>query len=117
MATTTPTRFDADLFEAARTAGQRSNRSAAQQLAHWAALGRELENSTDLTTRDLARFAAGASYDTLSTAGQAAARASMLDDITSGVATLDLRSKLAGRRRTSTADADGTVHVHRSPEE
>lgn len=115
MATTTPTRFDADLFEAARTAGKRSNRSAAQQLAHWAALGRELENSTDLSSRDLTRFAAGAPYDTLSTAGQVAARAAMADDIASGVAHLDLRSKLAARRRTSTADADGTVHVHQAP--
>ena len=42
-ASTTPTRFDAGLFESAQAAGERAHRSAAQQLAHWARLGKELE--------------------------------------------------------------------------
>lgn len=36
------TRFDADLFEAAADEGRRENRSARQQLEHWARVGREL---------------------------------------------------------------------------
>ncbi len=38
-----PTRIDGDLFEAAKRAGRVNSRSAAQQLDHWARIGRELE--------------------------------------------------------------------------
>ena len=42
MADDRMTRFEAGLFEAAIDEGRRENRSARQQLEHWARLGREL---------------------------------------------------------------------------
>src|SRR5881394_1846291 len=60
----TPTRVDQSLFEAARAAGALYSRSAAQQLAHWARLGRELEASPSVTQDAIARVLAGqALYD------------------------------------------------------
>jgi hypothetical protein len=41
-------RVDADLFESAKAAGAVAGRSAAQQIRHWARIGREFENAADL---------------------------------------------------------------------
>ncbi|QWF20353.1 ParD-like family protein [Nocardioides sp. LMS-CY] len=115
MATTTPTRFDADLFASAQVAGARSHRSAAQQLAHWARLGRELEAAGGVTQRDIDRVLAGQlSYDELGDRDQAVVRTSWGEGIEDDLSTLDLRSRFEaqGRRRWSEADADGTVTVH-----
>ena len=49
-----PTRVDDDLFAAAKAAGALQSRSAAQQITHWARLGRQLEGSGVLTSRDVA---------------------------------------------------------------
>ena len=40
-------RVDADLFEAAKSAGADADRSAAAQIRHWARIGREFENAED----------------------------------------------------------------------
>lgn len=114
MATTstTPTRFDAQLFAAAQQAGSRAHRSAAQQLAHWATLGMELEASAGLSVRDIDRVLAGqASYDDLAVREQAAVRATWREETAEKVAKLDLRSKFAaeGRTRASYAGPDGAV--------
>jgi len=45
MATTSPTRVDDDLYASAKLVGEVMSRSAAQQLARWARIGRELEAS------------------------------------------------------------------------
>jgi hypothetical protein len=112
---TTPTRFDAALFESAQAAGARSHRSAAQQLAHWARLGRELEAAAGVSQRDIDRVLAGQlSYDELGDRDQALVRTAWREGIDSDLAALDLRSRFAseGRTRWSEADADGTVTVH-----
>lgn len=44
------TRFDADLFEAAAAEGRRQARSASQQLAHWARVGRSV-SATETSSR------------------------------------------------------------------
>lgn len=36
-----PTRVDGDLFDAAKSVGAIASRSAAQQISHWARIGRE----------------------------------------------------------------------------
>ncbi|MEB0265077.1 TA system antitoxin ParD family protein [Cryobacterium sp. 10I5] len=43
--------MDRDLFEAAKTAGAVTSRSAEEQLRHWARIGREFENGTALSSR------------------------------------------------------------------
>ncbi len=121
MATTstTPTRFDAALFESAQAAGARSHRSAAQQLAHWARLGRELEASAGLSQRDIDRVLAGQlSYDELGDPEQAALRTAWREGFDEDLAALDLRGRFAaeGRTRWSEADSDGAVTVHETDE-
>jgi hypothetical protein len=48
MSSTIQVRVDADLFEAAKSAGADAGRSAAQQIRHWARMGREFEKSVDI---------------------------------------------------------------------
>lgn len=117
MATTstTPTRFDAALFESAQAAGARMHRSAAQQLAHWARLGRELEASSGLSQRDIDRVLSGQlSYDELGDREQAAARTAWREAIDADLGSLDLRARFEaeGRARWSEADEQGLVTVH-----
>lgn len=116
---TTPTRFDAALFESAQAAGARTHRSAAQQLAHWARLGRELEAASGLSQRDIDRVLAGQlSYDDIEDREQAAVRTAWREGIDADLASLDLRARLEGEGRTrwSEADEHGHVTVHETPE-
>jgi hypothetical protein len=76
MAASTPTRIDEDLFAAAKSAGEVLSRSAAQQINHWARIGRELEASEAVSARDIARVLTGQSpYDDLGVREQAIVRA------------------------------------------
>ncbi|WP_127782957.1 hypothetical protein [Rhodococcus sp. X156] len=112
---TTPTRFDAALFESAQAAGARAHRSAAQQLAHWARLGRELEASAGISQRDIGRVLAGQlSYDEVGDREQAAVRTGWREGVEADLATLDLRARFAeqGRTRWSEADEHGNAVVH-----
>src|SRR3954447_3121 len=114
-AATTPTRFDTGLLQSAKSAGQRSQRSAAQQLAHWARLGQELEASGAVSARDINRVLAGQiSYDEVGEREQAVVRTEWRESIDEGISGLDLRTAFAdqGRTQASEADADGTVRVH-----
>ena len=72
-----PTRIDGELFEAAKSIGAVTSRSAAQQIAYWARIGREIEAAPSTNQRDIQRVLAGQSeYDSLSERGQAVVRAS-----------------------------------------
>lgn len=120
MATTstTPTRFDAALFESAQAAGARTHRSAAQQLAHWARLGRELEAAAGVSQRDIDRVLAGQlSYDDLGDRDQAVVRTAWREGVDADLASLDLRARFEaqGRTRWSEADREGAVTVHENP--
>lgn len=85
----TPTRIDEDLFEAAKATGAVVSRSAAQQVNHWARLGRQLEASGILSTRDIEQVLAGAKgYDQLGAYDQAVVRAewdAQLEALSGGV--------------------------------
>ena len=91
-----PTRIDQALFDAARAAGEVHSRSAAQQLAHWARIGKELESSPGVTHGEIARVLAGqASYDDLKDErAQAIVRAEWDVQMTERLASLDLESEL-----------------------
>jgi hypothetical protein len=70
-----PIRLDAELTATAKTAANAMSRSLADQISHWARLGRELERSPDLSVRDIQRVLAGAAdYDALGTREQALVR-------------------------------------------
>lgn len=101
-----PTRVDGDLFVAAKTIGAISSRSAAQQLNHWARIGRELEASPVTSPREIQRVLAGdASYDALGERDQAIVRANWDEQIADRLAKLDLAAEFTAAGRTWT-DAD-----------
>lgn len=71
-----PVRLDAEITEAARVAAARMSRSVAQQVSHWARIGRELERAQDVSADEIRRVLDGsASYDALSAKEQAVVRA------------------------------------------
>lgn len=110
---TMPTRIDQALFEAAKAAGELHSRSAAQQLDHWARVGRELEASPAVTHDEIARVLAGqAAYDTLDDRGQAFVRVAWNQQVAGRIAGLDLTAELdAAGQPWAEADADGNVVV------
>lgn len=110
---TMPTRIDQTLFEAAKAAGELHSRSAAQQLDHWARVGRELEASPAVTHDEIARVLAGqASYDTLTDRAQAFVRVSWNQQMAERIDSLDFADELhATGQPWVEADADGTVVV------
>ena len=108
---TMPTRIDEDLFEAARAVGARMSRSAAQQISHWARLGRELEASSGMSSQAISRVLAGQQpYDTLTDQEQAAVRSAWDDAVQESVASLDLAAERAAAGESWTElDDDGNV--------
>jgi hypothetical protein len=64
MASTSPARIDDELFASAKAVGSLMSRSAAQQIAHWARIGRELEAGVSISVADITAVLAGEpSYD------------------------------------------------------
>ena len=111
MAASAPTRIDEDLFAAAKSAGELLSRSAAQQINHWARIGRELEASQAVSARDIGDVLAGrASYDDLSAREQAVVRAEWEVRIAERIATLDLVSEFEAAGRTySYLNSEGEI--------
>lgn len=96
MASTSPTRIDDDLFSAAKAAGALMSRSAAQQVNHWARIGRELESAGSVSYRDIAAVLAGCtSYDTLNAHEQAVVRAEWDERMTQLRESLDLAGEFS----------------------
>jgi hypothetical protein len=114
MAANAPTRIDDDLFAAAKAAGAVLSRSAAQQVNHWARIGRQLEASSALSQRDIARVLRGTqSYDTLTAHEQAVVRADWDEQMTAVRGSLDFTSELTERGLDwAEADADGATVMH-----
>lgn len=112
---TMPSRVERELFEAARAAGKVNSRSAAQQLDHWARIGRELEASPSVTHDQVARVLAGdASYDALGDRAQAVVRASWDQRIAERSAALSFEERLAAVGEPwPEADLDGNVVMRR----
>ncbi|SDK35630.1 ParD-like antitoxin of type II toxin-antitoxin system [Cryobacterium psychrotolerans] len=106
-----PMRVDGDLFEAAKSVGAVASRSAAQQISHWARIGRELEASPGTSPRDVQRVLAGEAgykYDNLGERDQAVVRASWDEQLDERRAKLNLATEFAKSGRSwSEADAQG----------
>jgi hypothetical protein len=111
MAGTAPTRIDPDVASAAKVAGELLSRSAAQQVNHWARIGRELEASKSISAREIAQVLAGnAPYDALDVREQAVVRAEWTERMTALREGLDLAAELtAAGQDWVDADTDGTV--------
>lgn len=76
MPSTSPARIDDDLFASAQLAGSVQNRSASQQVAYWARIGREIEASASISHKEITSMLAGSrSYDSLGPKEQAVVRA------------------------------------------
>lgn len=110
MAGSAPTRIDEDVTNAAKVAAELFSRSTAQQVNHWARIGRELESSASISQRDIAEVLAGqASYDELSAREQAVVRAEWAERMTELREGLDLAAELTATGESWTeAEADGT---------
>jgi hypothetical protein len=71
-----PVRLDAEIADAARSAAASQSRSLAQQVSHWARIGRELERSPEVSADAIRRVLEGQSdYDALAPKEQAVVRA------------------------------------------
>jgi hypothetical protein len=118
MAGTAPTRIDEDVATAAKAAGELLSRSAAQQVNHWARIGRELEASKSVSQREVAQVLAGrSSYDALNVREQAVVRAEWNERMTALREGLDLAAEFsAAGQDWVEADKDGKV-VERSSQQ
>jgi hypothetical protein len=115
MATTSPARIDDDLYASAKLAGEVQSRSASQQVAHWARIGREIEASSTIAHRDIVEVLAGSrSYDALTAKEQAVVRAEWAARMDAVREALNLAEEFAASGRTWVElDADGSI-VERS---
>jgi hypothetical protein len=101
LATTSPTRIDDDLYASAKLVGPLMSRSAAQQIAHWARIGREIEAADSVSHRMVADvLAARTDYDTLTAQEQAVVRAEWAERMDARREGLDLAREFADERRT-----------------
>ncbi|WP_186314657.1 TA system antitoxin ParD family protein [Corynebacterium glyciniphilum] len=70
-----PTRLPDDVYDAATAVAPSNSRSTAQQIAHWARIGREFERAHNVNLRDIEAVLSGTrSYDDLTDREQAIAR-------------------------------------------
>lgn len=101
MATTSPARIDDELYASAKLAGSVQSRSASQQVAHWARIGREIEASSSIAHKEIAAVLAGSrSYDSLGAKEQAVVRAEWAARMDEVRGALDLSSQFAMAGRT-----------------
>ena len=112
----TPIRIDDELYEAAKAVAATRDRSAAQQVAYWARIGRELEASGVISAGAINDVLVGRRrYDALGPEDQAVVRAvwaERLDSIAGGI-NLAERFVAEGRRTWVDIDQDGGVVWHR----
>lgn len=90
------------------------SRSAAQQINHWAGIGRELEAAEGVSHRDLARVLAGRDpYDSLNGHEQALVRAEWEERMTETRKGVDFEAEfLADGESWVEADTEGRTVVH-----
>lgn len=101
MATTSPARIDDDLYASAKLAGSVQSRSASQQVAHWARIGREIEASASISQREITEVLAGSrSYDSLDPKEQAVVRAEWSARMDETRSSLNLAEAFTKSRRT-----------------
>jgi hypothetical protein len=105
---------DVELFKAATLVGQVMSRSTAQQLEHWARIGREVDAAASVSHHDIAAALAGRhDYDALTTFEQAIVRAEWEERLAERLASLDLACELEAEGRSFVElDEQGNVLHH-----
>lgn len=108
------TRFSGDLFEEAVEAGRRENRSARQQLEHWARLGQSMANQTGAFRSRVEAALAGRLPSEQLTAEEAVAFDAEIDiSIDEALPTVDFVAERAALGyRSVTMDDDGNLVEH-----
>lgn len=114
MATSTPLRVDADIYALASTVAPAMSRSTAQQVSHWARIGKELEASPGVSLRAIELvLACEASYDDLNSHEQAIVRAEWAERTEERRRTLNLATEFAAEGRSYVElDDDGNIVRH-----
>lgn len=116
MATTSPTRIDDELYASAKVVGSLMSRSAAQQIAHWARIGREIEAAGSVSFRAVAAvLAARQNYDGLTPEEQAVVRAEWAERMDARREGLDLAQEFADEGRSYVELDDEGAVVRRAP--
>jgi hypothetical protein len=108
-----PIRLDRELAAAAREEAQAMSRSVAEQVSHWARLGRELERSPHVSVADVQSVLRGSKpYDTLNAQEQAVVRATWDESIQATLAGLNLEERFAAEgHRYAELDAQGQLRI------
>lgn len=114
MSATSPIRVDDELYASAKLVGRLMSRSAAQQVTHWARIGRELEASRGISHAAIAAVLDGRrDYDTLTDHEQALVRAEWAERITERREGLNLAQQFESAGRSYVElDQDGNVIRH-----
>lgn len=114
MATSSPIRIDDDVHASAKLMASVMSRSTAQQVAHWARIGRELETSQSVSQRAIARvLECEESYDGLNAKEQAVVRAEWVEHMAQRREALDLAAEFIAQGRSFVElDEDGNIVEH-----
>ena len=99
MALSNPIRIDDGIYSSAKAAAPAMDRSAAQQVSHWARIGREIERSREIPHSEIAAVLNGeAHYDDLDDPrAQAIVRASWAEQMKQWRETLDLEAEFIAK--------------------
>jgi hypothetical protein len=116
-AASAPIRLDRELDASAREMAKLMSRSVAEQVSHWARLGREIERSPEVSVLQVRAVLAGqANYDSLAPAAQAVVRAQWERGIDAMVSGLDLAADFAAQgHRYAELDESGQIRVVTAP--
>ena len=117
MASAPPTRLDPDVYSDAAAVAPTTSRSTAQQLSHWARLGREVEATVIISTRRRtveAVLAGRDAYDELSGDEQALVRTAWQERIEGLLERVDVGRQRRNEGKTYLAldDAGNVVRHH-----
>jgi len=116
MKTTNSIRIDSSLYASATEVASVMKRSAAQQVVHWARLGRELETSQVSSTRIRQLLDGALGYDKLSDEEQAVARTHWADKMAVLAEGLRLDREFSEQEQAYVELDDSGKVVRREPE-
>jgi hypothetical protein len=108
-----PIRLDREIDASAREVAKLMSRSVAEQVSHWARLGREMERSPEVSVTQVRAVLAGqASYDALGPTAQAVVRTQWSQGIDAALNKLDLSADFAAQgHHYAELDENGAVRV------
>lgn len=109
----TPIRLDHELDAAAREAARLMSRSVAEQVSHWARIGREIERSPEISVSAVRDVLAGREgYDRLRQSEQALVRTAWDERLAEALATLDLSQVFTAEgHRYAELDENGEIRI------